>query len=410
MLLGGFGTWAVTANISGAIISPGRVAVEDNRQVVQHPDGGVVGAVLVREGDRVDEGEVLIRLDSTLLRSEAQTVANRLWELLARSARLEAERDGAEPDFPEALLAAAEADPEIAEVVEGQRNLFDARARSISTRTEQLRRRKEQIASQIEGTEAQRVAIDEQLALVDTELEDAQSLLDRGLAQTSRVLALQREKSRLLGTSGELIAAVAELEGRVTEIDIEIEALDAQARQEAITELRDLRVDEIELAERLSTLREQLSRLDITAPVPGIVYDLKVFGPRSVVRPAEPVLYIVPQDRPLVIRTEVDPIHVDQIYPGQPVTLRLSAFDARTTPELEGRVVRVSPDAFVDEATGRTWYAAAVLPEEGEIERLGGQPLLPGMPVEAYLRTDDRTPLAYLVKPLSDYFTRAFRE
>lgn len=411
ILLGGFGTWAATANISGAIISPGRVAVESNRQVVQHPDGGVVESVLVREGDRVEQGDVLMVLDDSALRAETTIIEDQLLEIAARTARLAAERDGEdEIVFPDDLLEAAETDEEIADAVEGQRNLFLARRDSTETQVEQLDRRKEQIRSQIDGIEAQQEALTLQLGFIEEELDAQQSLLDRGLAQAPRVLALQRDQARLRGEVGELTAAVAEFEGRVTENDIEIARLRAQVREQAITELRDLRFREVELAERYRALLEQLSRLEIEAPVSGVIYDLQVFGERAVVTPAAPVLYIVPQDRPLVIQTEVEPIHVDQVFPGQTVTLRLPAFDARTTPELEARVVRVSPDAFTDEATRRTFYNAEVLPEDGEIDRLQGQPLLPGMPVEAYLRTEDRTPIEYLTKPLTDYFTRAFRE
>ena len=411
ILLGGFGTWAATANISGAIIASGRVAVEDNRQVVQHPDGGVVAALDVREGDRVEAGQALIRLDDRLLRGEARIVGDQLAEVSARAARLSAERDGATAiDFDPALLAAAREDEAVAGIVAGQRTLFDARRVSTETQIAQLERRKDQIATQVEGTRAQGDALGEQLGFIEEELEASQSLLDRGLAQAPRVLALRREQAALLGTVGELAATAAGLEGRATEIDIEIEALRARTREAAISELRDLRAREAELRERAATLAERLDRLEIASPVTGIVYDLQVFGERAVIRPAEPVLYVVPQDRPLVIQTEVEPIHIDQVFPGQPVVLRLPAFDARTTPELQGRVLRVSPDAFVDQATGRAFYAAAVTPDPGETDKLQGQPLLPGMPVEAYLRTEDRTPIAYLVKPLSDYFTRAFRE
>nr|WP_308917167.1 HlyD family type I secretion periplasmic adaptor subunit [Jannaschia sp. LMIT008] len=411
VLLGGFGTWAATANISGAIISPGRVAVESNRQVVQHPDGGVVAEIRVREGSRVAEGDTVIVLDDSTLRAEKTIIDDQLLEIAARTARLTAERDEALAiAFSDALLRAAETEAEIEDAVAGQRNLFAARRESTATQVEQLERRKGQIDSQIEGITAQQQALTRQLSFIEEELTAQQSLLDRGLAQAPRVLALQREEARLLGSVGELTASVAEFEGRITEIDLEIARLRAQIREAAITELRDLRFREVELAERSRALAERLSRLEITTPVSGVVYDMQVFAPRAVIRPAEPVLYVIPQDRPLVIRTEVEPIHIDQVFPGQEVTLRLPAFDARTTPELKAQVVRVSPDAFTDEATRRTYYAAEVLPNEGEIARLDGQPLLPGMPVEAFLRTEDRTPIEYLVKPLSDYFVRAFRE
>jgi HlyD family secretion protein len=411
VLVGGFGSWAVMANISGAIISSGQIAVESNRQVVQHPDGGVVSSIAVREGQAVEAGDVLITLDRTLQNSEAQILLDQLYELGARSARLEAERDGAETiAFPPEILSAAEADPEVADMISGQERLFETRRESFAREREQLTRRKEQIASQVDGIESQAEALQIQLGLIREELEAQQSLLDRGLAQAPRVLSLQREEARLLGQVGEFDAAVAELEGRATEIDLEVLKLATRRQEEAISQLRDLQFREVELAEQYRSVTERLARMDITAPVSGIVYGLTVFAERSVVRPAEPVLYLVPQDRPLVIQTRVDPLHIDQVFPGQPVTLRLPTFNANTTPELFGQVIRVSPDAFTDEATGMTYYQAEVLPDEGEIERLDGLALLPGMPVEAFIRTEDRTPLAYLVKPFTDYFNRAFRE
>lgn len=410
ILVGGFGGWSLFANISGAIISSGRVAVDSNRQVVQHPDGGVVDQILVREGDRVEAGQTLIRLDPTLLSSNAEILRDQLYEIVARGTRLEAERDGLDTlAFPDDLVAAAD-DPDVAGMIDGQRNLFAARQEAISREREQLERRKEQIASQVSGIEAQSEALQLQLEFVREELAAQKALLERGLAQAPRVLSLQREEARLLGQAGEFEAGVAELEGRATEIDIEVLKLGTRQREEAISQLRDLRFRQVELMEQLRAADEQLARLDIKAPVDGIVYDLQVFAERAVLRPAEPLLFLVPQDRPLVIQTQVDPIHIDQVFPGQDVTLRLPTFDARTTPEIFGSVIRVSPDAFTDETTGMTYYQAELLPNEGEVERLNGQVMLPGMPVEAYLRTADRSPMEYLIKPLADYFNRAFRE
>ena len=411
LLVGGFGGWAVTAEISGAIVTSGRVAVESNRQVVQHPDGGVVAEIYVREGDMVAAGDVLVRLDDTLSRSNRQILVDQLAEISARTARLMAERDE-EPSiaFPPELLTLAEADADVADVVQGQRDLFATRRESLAREIEQLGRRKDQIASQIDGIDSQQVALSQQLEFIREELGAQQDLLSRGLAQAPRVLSLQREEARLLGQVGEFTAGVAELEGQATQFDLEILKLGTRAREQAITELRDLEFRRIELAEQVRALDEQLSRLEITAPVGGVIYDMQVFAERAVIRPADPVLYVIPQDRPLVIQTQVDPIHIDQVYPGQPVTLRMPTFDARVTPELFGSVVRVSPDAFTDRATGATYYRAEVTPDEDEIDKLGGQVMLPGMPVEAYLRTNDRTPLSYLTKPLTDYFARAFRE
>ncbi|MGR3494681.1 HlyD family type I secretion periplasmic adaptor subunit [Citreimonas sp.] len=411
-LLGGFGTWAATTVISGAIVASGAIEVESNRQVIQHPDGGVVAEILVDEGDLVAEGDVLLLLDPTLLESDLTIVEGQLHELMARRARLEAERDEATTiTFDEALLERARTDPEVAGMIDSQRNLFEARAETVARETEQLAKRSEQIEDQVRGIEAQRDSVTEMLDLIEEELNDQQSLLDRGLAQASRVLSLRRERARLAGEAGDLTAQKAQAEGRMTEIDIEILGLRNQRREEAITTLSDLQFRERELAEEARTLRERLSRMAITAPASGVVYDLAVFAPRSVLRAADPVLYLVPQDQPLVIAAQVQPIHIDQLFLDQPVSLRFSSLDQRTTPELTGRVVQISADAFEDERSRQRYYRAKIVLEEGEIDKLPeGSSLIPGMPVETFIRTADRTPLAYLVKPLADYFAKALRE
>jgi HlyD family type I secretion membrane fusion protein len=410
VLVGGFGAWAVLTHITGAVIAPGRVEVDQNRQVVQHPDGGVVSEILVKEGDPVAEGDLLIRLDPSELQSELAVVEGQLFEVLARRARFEAERDGAPALVFEPLLANSE-NPVAAELMEGQERLFEARLESAEAEKAQLSKRRDQIRDQIEGIRAQQAATAEQSRLIELELADQQSLLDRGLAQATRVLALQREKASLTGQAGELTAAVAQSEGRITETEIEILRIETTRREDAITRLRDLQFNEIELAERRRALIERLARLDIRAPVSGIVYGMQVFAPRSVIRPADPVTFLIPQDRPLIITTQVEPIHIDQIHPGQTVTVRFPAFDQRRTPELMGRITLVSADAFQDEQSRMSFYRAQVELLPGEIGRLPAEmTLLPGMPVEAFIRTGERTPFDYLAKPLADYFARAFRE
>jgi HlyD family secretion protein len=330
---------------------------------------------------------------------------------MARSGRLRAERDNTDDiEFDPELLQIAAERPDMLELVEGQARLFQARRDSVAREVEQLGRRSEQIGNQIDGIDAQKDALTIQMDLIARELADQQSLLDRGLAQASRVLSLQREEARLRGTIGELAANRAEAEGRVTELEIEIIKLETRRREEAITRLRDLQYNLLELKERRRLLLQRLERLDIRAPVSGIVYDLQVTTPRSVIQPAQPVLYLIPQDRPLVIVARVEPIHIDQVFIGQDATLRFSTFDQRTTPELFGRIVQISPDAFTDERTQMSYYRAMVELNPDEMAKLAGQEILPGMPVETYIRTRDRTPMAYLVKPLADYFNKAFRE
>lgn len=412
ILVGGFGTWSVVSNIAGAIIASGRIEVDQNRQVVQHPDGGVVDEILVDEGDVVEAGETLIKLDSKLLQSELLITEGQLFELMSRRGRLEAERDGNDViNFDPVLIKAAEARQEVSGLIEGQRRLFHARQESIAKELEQLEKRRGQIRNQIEGIDAQQKSLERQLELIEVELSNQQSLLDRGLAQAGTVLNLQRTAANLDGTLGELKASEAQAEGRITEIEIEMLKLQTRQREEAITRLRDLQYRELELAEQRRSLQERLSRLEIKAPVSGVVYGLQVFTLRSVIRPADPVLYVIPQDRPLVIAARIEPIHIDKIFTGQTVTLRFSALDQRLTPELFGTVTKVSADAFEDANSQLSFYRAEVVLDDGEQTKLpDGTVLIPGMPVEAFIRTDDRSPLAYLVKPLADYFTKAFRE
>lgn len=411
ILVAGFGTWAVMTNISGAIVAGGQIEVERNRQPVQHLSGGVVGEIHVSEGDRVKAGDVLIRLDDTSLKSELAVIDSQYFELMARRGRLDAERDEAETiTFDPRLIEASAANPELAHLMEGQRRLFVTRRESQEREVAQMAERKVQIAAQIDGLSAQYDAQARQLELIREELADLQTLLEKGLTQGSRVSGVRREEARLAGVMGEVAASRAEAAGRMIETDIAITRLSIQRREEAITRLRDLQYRELELSERRILVIDNLARLDIRAPVSGAVYGMQVNAIRAVIRPAEPVMFIVPDDIPLVISSRINPIHIDQVYVGQEVTLRFSAFNQRSTPELFGKVVKVSADAFVDQATQVSYYKAEITPDPGEYDKLEGLELLPGMPVEAYIRTDDRTPMNYLIKPIADYFNKAFRE
>ncbi|MDT8854569.1 HlyD family type I secretion periplasmic adaptor subunit [Paracoccaceae bacterium Fryx2] len=410
-LVGGFGIWSVATSIAGAIVASGQLEVEQSRQIVQHPDGGVVESISVSDGDVVAAGDLLLRLDGGLLRSELSIVEGQLFEILARRSRLTAERDDAAEITVTGELAEISATrPEIAEQIDGQIRLFAARQETLANQTNQLGKRRNQIDSQITGIDAQNAALATQLDLIRQELADQQALLDRGLTQSSRVLNLQREEARLRGQVGELNASRAQAEGRITEIEIEILRLSSTRREEAITQLRDIGYRELELAERRRALTERILRLDIRAPVSGIVLGMQVTTPRSVLRPADPVLYLIPQDRPLVIVAQVPPNDIDQVHVGQAAKLVFSAFSTRTTPELDGQVAKVSADALTDTASNLSFYRAEIVLDPGEMEKLEGLALIPGMPVEVFMQTDARTPLAFLLKPFTDYFTRAFRE
>lgn len=411
LLVGGFGAWGAFANLSSAVVASGKLEVETKQQVVEHIDGGVVGQILVRDGDKVEAGQLLLRFDDTLMRNEQKSLRAQYWELVARAARLKAEQQEREAIvFPAELIEQGEGDGEITDIIEGQLGLFEARRRSFSDQVDQLHERQRQIAQQVGGAEAQVEASRRQLALIEQELVGQQKLYDQGLAQLNRLLALQREEASLQGEVGRLTASIAEARGRTAEIEIQILNLSSARQEESITQLRDIQYQQNQVREQLASVEERLTRLDVRAPIGGVVTGSTVFAVRSVVSPGEPILYIVPQDVELVVEAQVETIFIDQVWAGQPATLRFSAFSSRTTPELEGHVVKVSPDAFQDERTGRTYYTATLKPDEGEIDKLEGLTLVPGMPVEGYIKAGDRTPLSYLVKPFADYFNRAMIE
>ena len=412
VLVGGFGTWSVMTKIAGAVVASGTIEVDRNRQVVQHIDGGIVAEILVDEGDLVSPGQVLIRLDAVELTSRLVIYESQLFELMARRGRLEAELDDSEEiSFDDELLSAAAAQPDIQDLVDGQTRLLNARRDTKARETEQLEKRRDQIEEQIRGIQAQQTSLQVQLGLIGEELANQQSLLERGLAQATTVLALKRNQASLGGELGELVASEAQALQRITEIDIEILKLATGQREEAITQLRDLRAQELELAETRRSIQERLARLDIKAPVAGVVLGMQIQTLRSVVSPAEPVMHIVPQDRPLVIAAQVLPTDIDQLHIGQDVTLIFSALDQSETPELFGYVDQISADAFQDQSSGLSFYRAEVLLKQGEMERLPKDVvLIPGMPVESFIQTVERTPLDYLLKPLMDYFNKAFRE
>ncbi|AUH33566.1 HlyD family type I secretion periplasmic adaptor subunit [Paracoccus tegillarcae] len=411
LLFGGFGSWAMLTRIAGAVVAPGQVEVEQHRQVVQHPDGGVIEEIMVAEGDSVEAGDTLVRLDGSLLMTELTIVEGQYFEILARRGRLEAERaDVEEIIFPAELVEQTSQHADLTQLMDGQRSLFTARRDTIRQSLDQLSKQSEQMGQQIAGIDAQFDALGKQREFIQEELGDQRSLLEKGLAQATRVLALEREAARLDGQLGEMQASRAQAETRQTEIGIEQLRLSAERRESAETELRDLGYRELELAERRRALSEQINRLDIRSPVSGIVHQLQFTTPRSVIRAADPVMYIIPQDRPLIIGARIATINVDEVQAGQDVMLRFSSFSSRTTPEIDGELLRVSADALIDEATQAPYYRAEVTIPPDQLEKLQGLALIPGMPVEVYIQTGERSPMAYLMKPLADYFNRAFRE
>ncbi|MDB6454045.1 HlyD family type I secretion periplasmic adaptor subunit [Falsirhodobacter sp. 20TX0035] len=411
VLIGGFGTWAVFARLDGAVIAPGFVQVQENRQVVQHPDGGVVEEIFVKDGDFVEAGALLVRLDEFEIHSELVIVENQLFELMARRGRLEAERDD-RPDvaFPPELLTEAATRAEIPPLMTGQVSLFEARRETLNQEIGQIDERQAQVASQVDGIDVQLKALETQRGLIARELDLQQQLLEQGLTQLSKVLALQREEARLEGEVGDLTAQRAQAESRRAEYALEVLRLTKTRREDAITELRDSGPQELELVERRRALVQRLSRLDIRAPVAGVVLDLAITARRAVLKPAEPLLYLVPQDRPLRVVAQVANADVDNVRTGQDVQLVFSAFPARTTPQLPGHVLTVSADALQDQQTGQHFYRVEIAPDFDRASGMDTLPLVPGMPVETFIRTGERSPLSYLLQPLTVYFSKALRE
>jgi len=411
LLVGGLGAWSVLTTLAGAIIAPGQIEVSQNRQIIQHPDGGVVQDILVAEGTEVRAGDIVLRLDGSALKSELAIVQNQLLELGARRARLEAQSDEAGiVEFPEELSAAAANNRDAAEILAGQSSLFAKQAEALLQAQEQRQTQIGQIGSQIEGLAAQAEAIAIQTRLLEAEVSTQRELLEKGLTQSARVSALERELAQLQGRMGELTAARAQAAGRVTEIEIEITAMKIRQREKAEAELRDVVARQRELLERETALAERISRLDVRAPASGLVLGLQVTTPQAVIRPADALMFIVPQDRPLLVAARIPVMHVDEVRPGQEVRLIFSSLPSRSSPELVGHVMLVSADALADERSGMTYFRAEISIDADALRQLGDVDIVPGMPVETFIRTADRTPLSYLLKPFTDYFRNAFRE
>lgn len=411
LLVGGLGAWSVLTTLAGAIIAPGQIEVSQSRQVVQHPDGGVVQEILVVEGANVAAGDILLRLDGSAIKSEIVIIENHLLELRARRARLEAQSDEADAVvFSEDLKAAATMRADVSGILTGQTSLFAKQAEALAQARDQRQTRILQIGSRDEGLAAQQEAIETQTRLLEAELITQRDLLSKGLTQATRVSVLERELAQLKGRMGELTSARAEAAGRVTEIEIEITALITQQREKAEAELRDVVARQLELLERESTLAERIARLEVRAPAAGLVLGLQITTPQSVIRPADALMYIVPQDRPLLVAARVPVTHVDEVRPGQAVRLVFSSLPSRTTPEVIGKVTLVSADALADERTGMTYFRTEIALDAAALQQLGDVDIVPGMPVDALIRTADRTPLSYFLKPFTDYFRDAFRE
>ncbi|MDR6671027.1 HlyD family type I secretion periplasmic adaptor subunit [Rhizobium sp. 1399] len=411
VLLGGvMGGLAATTHLSGAVIAAGTVVVDSYVKPVQHQKGGTVGGLFVKNGDTVEAGQILIHLDDTQTRANLAIVRKRLNELTTRTARLESERDGLDAvQFSQGLLAKA-ADPDINRSIEGEKRLFADRRSSRMSRKAQLRERIEQLKQESEGLSAQERGKRQEIALIEKELSSLQRLFDQGLVPANRVYALQREAASLTGELGSLVANEAQTKGKVTETELQIIQIDDDQRSEVSDQLRQAESDIGEFSERLVAAEDELHRIDIRAPQAGIVHQLAVHAPGAVIAPGEAIMQIVPDRDALVAEVKLSPTDIDQVSIGQAVHLRFSAFSQRNTPEINGVVTSVAADLTSDQRSGLSYYVVRAKVSDGEWQRLGEVTPLPGMPVEAFIQTGERTALAYLTKPFMDQVARAFRE
>jgi HlyD family secretion protein len=406
----GLGGWATTAEISGALIAPGSVVVESNVKKVQHPTGGVVGEVLARDGDLVKAGDVVVRLDDTVTKASLAIVTKNLDGLWARGARLEAEQRGVDKiAFPKALLDRAD-DPDVKNIIASETKLFEVRTFGRVGQKAQLRERVTQLNEEIAGLMAQEKAKDQEIVLVEKELTGVQQLYEKHLVQMSRLTTLQRDAARLNGERAQFIASRAQAKGKITETELQIIQVDKDLVSDVSKDLRETNDKIGEFVERKVTAEDQLRRTDIRAPQDGMVLQSTVHTVGGVITAGDAIMMIVPQSDALSVEAKVNPQDIDKLQIGQKTLLRLSAFNQRTTPELNGVVTRVSPDVTTDQRTGQSYYTIRVSMPPEEIARLGEARLIPGMPVEAFVQTGDRTMLSYLIKPLNDQLMRAFRE
>jgi HlyD family secretion protein len=423
LLAGGVGGLALTTEITGAVVAPGMVTVETKTKKVQHPTGGVVGELRVRDGDRVSAGDIVVRLDEIATRANLALVVTSVNEMLARRGRLEAERDEAESiAFPAELLA-RRSEPEVARAIDGERSLFQLRRRARTGQKAQLRERIAQLREEVQGLVGQVAAKKREIELIGQELEGVRDLWRKNLIQIQRLNMLERDSARLQGDHGQLVAAIAKSKGKISETELQIIQIDQELRSEVAQELREVQAKIAELLERKVVAEDQMKRIDIRAPQDGIVHQLSVHTVGGVIAPGDAIMLIVPQSDALIVEAKLVPQDIDQVRPGQVATLRFSAFNQRVTPELKGEVTRVSADVVTDQSTQGgsprasaaptttlpSYYTVRISIPEDQLVHLGPLKLMPGMPVETFIETGNRSVLSYLTKPLGEQIARARR-
>jgi HlyD family secretion protein len=406
----GVGGWAYATEIAGAVIAQGRVIVESSVKKVQHPTGGVVGDLLVREGQHVKAGEILLKLDQTQTLAGLDIIRQSIDELAARKARDEAERDGLKTlAFPDSLAARRD-DPRVVRLMADEQALFDSRGAEREGQKSQLKEQIGQLAQQSAGTEAEIEAKTTEIYWSKEELKGVQDLWRKKLIEFNRVTSAQRDNARLEGELGRLQASLAELRGKTAETNLKIMQVDEDAKTEVGKELTDIRGKLSELLEKKISAEDQLKRVDLRAPQDGFVHQLTVHTIGGVVTASEPIMLIVPDGEALSIEARIDPNEINQVRLGQPVVVRFPGLGQRTTPEIDGAVTLVSADLTQDEKSGASYYMIRVSLPDDQVAKLGAVKLVPGMPVETFIETPPRSVLSFLVKPMRDQIEKAFRE
>jgi membrane fusion protein len=411
-LVVGVGGWAMTTELSSAIVASGTVVVENNVKKIQHLTGGIVEEVLVKEGDSVKAGQILIKLDGTTVRANLSIVQNTLAQLYARRARLLAEQLGSD-DFtiPEDLSQLISGSSTPGEVLEqSERKLFISRKNALVGMKSQLASRKDQLVDETKGLTVQLTAIEDALKLIGEELTGLDKLYGKGLVSMQRLTELKRDRAQLEGDRGARIAARAQAAGKSSEIDLQILQLDEDRRTENAKELTDVEGKIAEYEDRRVAAMDQLKRIDIRAPLDGRIYQLAVHSVNGVINPGEVLMLVVPGADGLTVEAKIATHDIDQIRVGQPVEVRFSAFNQRTTPIVEAEVVTVAPDLVTDQRTGMTYYPLRIKPKAESLKGLKGLTLYPGMPAEVFIKIADRTVISYLAKPLTEQIQHTFRE
>ena len=404
----GLGTLGATIKLSGAVIAAGSLVVKSSVKKVSHQTGGRIGALMVEEGSRVTAGMVMLKLDATVAQAEVAALTHELYQLQAQRERLEAERDGVDTlVYPPDLVSAAR-DTAVERILGGEHNLFALRRLAHIGQRKQLEQRIAELHQQVAGLLEQRQAKDSELGIVSKELIGVRDLFERNLVQITRLDALARDEIRVTGERGALTADIAQTEAKIAETRLQVLQIDDDLRSEVGKQLADNTLKLSDVTERRIAALDRLHNLEIRAPQAGFVHELAVHAPGAVVTPSEIILVVVPDTDQLVAEVRVAPHDIDKVKPAQAAILRFPSFNQRTTPEMEGAVARVAANTTDDPRGGFSYYTVQIslAPTRG----MARQELRPGMPVDAYFRTGERTMLSYLMKPLIDQMRRAFRE